>query len=47
MVPLAEGMNVAGLTMAVLREGLEKSRFHMQRTDSGAWWVCRDSLHLS
>jgi hypothetical protein len=44
MVPLAEGVASAGLEMAAVREGLEKSKFHLQHTDSGAWWVCRPSL---
>ena len=44
MVPLAEGMAAAGLAMAVFRDGLENSKFHLQHTGSGDWWVCRPSL---
>ena len=45
MVPLAEGVASAGLAIAAVRDGLANSKFHLQHTDSGAWWVCRPSLH--
>jgi hypothetical protein len=47
MLLLTEAVTEPGLSLMALCRGIERQQFHLHRTPSGMWWVCKKSLHLS
>jgi hypothetical protein len=44
MLPLADAVRAAGWNAATLRHDIEQGGLHVQRTRSGEWWICKQSL---
>jgi len=44
MLLLADAVASVGLSVASLKDGLEKGRYHLHRTAAGQWWVCGQSI---
>ncbi|MGA8939801.1 MAG: hypothetical protein WB439_11625 [Acidobacteriaceae bacterium] len=47
MLLLTEAASKPGLSLLDLCRGIEREKFHLHRTPSGIWWVCRRSLRLN
>jgi hypothetical protein len=45
MLPLADAVATAALSLAALHEGMQRNRFHLHYSPAGRWWVCKQSLN--